>query len=146
MIFNLYNYMTKSLHLYNENRYDKQLLVFSNFIFIYIFYIIHKKYKNKKIIYVLILIFFISTIFHFMQCNHSHKQYTNICSKIDVITCFSVSILVLIFYYHKLNLQIIILFLVSIFLLTKHKSVTEYIYCHSAWHITIGIAIYLLLK
>ena len=155
MIVNFYNYMTNTLHLHNEKRYDKQLLILTNFVFIYIFYILYNKKQNyynydsnnfNKLYYLLILIFFVSSIFHFMQCNHSHKPYTDVCSKIDVITCFSVSIFVLIFYYHKINLQIMLLFLLSIYLLNRWGSVTEYIYCHSMWHITIGIVIYLVLK
>ena len=151
MISKLFNYMTTTKYLGGINRNDKYLLVFSNLIFVYIFYILYKKKKlsKKKLskrLYLLIVIFVISSIYHFIQCQNHHNDIVDICIQIDVITCFIVGFILILSNYKKIDLKVILLLVISFLLLDKSSNFTEYIYCHSLWHILMGITLYLLLR
>lgn len=146
MILKLFNYMTTTKYLGKVDRNDKYLLVFSNLIFVYIFYILYKQNKISKRTYLLIFIFLISSVYHYNQCNNHNNNMIDFCNLIDVITCIIVGIILISGNYKKINLKVILLLILSFFLLDKYNNITEYIYCHSLWHVLMGITLYLLLK
>jgi hypothetical protein len=146
MILKLFNYMTTTKYLGNIERNDKYLLVFSNLIFVYIFYILYKQNKISKRTYLLIFIFLISSFYHFNQCHNHNNNMVDLCVLMDFFTCVIIGFILLFCNYNKVNLKVILLLILSFFLLDRYKYNTEYIYCHSLWHIFMGITLYLLLK
>lgn len=146
MILKLFNYITTTIYLGKVDRNDKYLLVFSNLIFVYIFYILYKQNKISKRTYLLIFIFLISSLFHYNQCHNHNHNMVDFCILMDVFTCAIVGFILIFYNYNKINFKVILLLIISFFLLDRYKDNTEYIYCHSLWHIFMGITLYLLLK
>jgi hypothetical protein len=146
LIDNLFYYMTRTKYLGTSQRNDKYLLVFTNFIFLYVFYLLYKQNNVTKRTYILIIVFLISSIYHFNQCHNHSRGLIDTCNIIDFITCSIIGIYLLLFNYHKINLKIILLFLLSLYFLDRYSNITEYIYCHSIWHILMGITVYYILK
>ena len=146
MISQLFNYMTEAKYLGKIERNDKYLLVISNLIFVYVFYILYKKKKITKRTNLLLVVFLISSIYHFIQCHNHNNDIVDLCIQIDVITCFIAGLILLSGNYKKIDIKVILLLVISFLLLDKTSNFTEYIYCHSLWHILMGINIYLLLR
>ena len=140
MIKTIYSFFTNidEYHLYNYTGFEKNLLIYSNIIYIILFllFINLKNIKNNNYIYILIIIFLISTYYHYNQCHSNDITKFKNCYKIDLIMCICISIII----YHnikiKLNSKIIILFLISLILFCVVFTIKAYIYCHSLWHIT----------
>ena len=145
MLLKLFNYMTQTKYLGKVDRNDKYLLVLSNFIFVYVFYILYKQKKISKKIYLLIFIFLISSVYHFNQCRNHNNNIVDLCIIMDFFTSVIIGFILLFCNYNKVNLKVILLLIVSFFLLDKGNNITEYIYCHSLWHVLMGITLYLLL-
>jgi hypothetical protein len=153
-------------HLYNYEGSEKNLLIISNLIYIILFLVLFikinknnkkddseddsevdqeiKKKDNKyKQIFILLIAAFISSYYHYNQCHNKDLLKYRSCYKIDLIMCFFIMIIIILNF--KINSNIFILFIISLLLFCMVFTIKTYIYCHSLWHITTGLIIYLLL-
>ena len=146
MFNNLFKFITRSRHLGAVERNDKYLLIITNIVFLITFYKLYKRNKVTKRTHLLLLIFLISFIYHTIQCHHSNHKLIDYCLYVDLLNNLVIGIIALYSYHNKINLKIVLLTFLSFFIFTRPNSLTQYIYCHSLWHVLMGINMYLLLK
>ena len=151
---NFLNWLQSTPYLYNYNNF-KNILIYSNIIFILICLLVIKYKKNYNKNYTkyslsLLLVFImgiISAKYHHCQCYNTFNGFKK-WFKIDVLFAFIISLICITCYYKNINKKIIYLIILLIILFSyspdKNK-LNIYIITHSLWHILVSIIFFLLI-
>ena len=144
-IFHLFFYDDhKKLHIHEYENNSKQLLVYSNIIYLIVFLLILKQDIPNKIlaIFLLLTVFATSTFYHYIQCNHDNYNYYCNSKLCDVSVVIGATLLIILLVKIKLNIFLILLIIIAIYFFMKYETLDIYIYSHSIWHVLTGIIIY----
>lgn len=147
IIKNFFKWLYSCRYLNDFNK-SKNLLIYTNIAF-FIVTFLSLKYckKNIKDMISIFLIFtmgIVSTIYHYNQCHSGKKtqvqKWINLDVSLAILTCF----IILPLYYKNINLKICILVLICLILFFVPSTNNIYVYCHSLWHIMVGVTFYFL--
>ena len=145
MFNKIIDFFNDKIYLDKENRCDKNLLIVSNIIYLIIIYSLYKKNKLYYPNNLVILILLVSSVYHTLQCHHHNHKNIDFCYFMDILGCFISGFIIFCKFYDKINLTVVLLFILALYLFCKYETLTIYIYCHSFWHILTGIILYLIL-
>ena len=152
--FNFIDWMESAPYLYNYNNH-KNILIYSNIIFILIAICIikykknyHEHYTKYSLSILLITIMgFVSGKYHHCQCHETHNNFKK-WFKIDILFAFIISLVCLTCYYKNINEEIIYLIIFTIIIFSyapDENNLHIYIITHSLWHILVSLIFFLLI-
>lgn len=162
MVF-ITDWLFNTRSLYDTKNKHKDLIIYSNLVFLIIVILIiflkKDKLKNNKLytisLLLILLMGIISSVYHYHQCYDNNIDNVKHWLKCDVIFAIILCILFFILYYKNVNIFVIILIIFSLYLFidccshnhnhTEENKDDKYIYMHSLWHIVVALIVFILI-